>query len=48
LPLLNSYEKISVCILPFSKAENKLITDISNTDLNITSGEDKAKGNQAI
>jgi hypothetical protein len=46
LPLLNSYDKISVCILPYSKAENKLITDISNTDLNSTSGEDKVKISQ--
>ena len=48
MPLLNSYEKISVCILPYSKAENKLITDISNTDLNITSGENKAKSSQGV
>jgi hypothetical protein len=43
LPLLNSYEMISVCVLPYSKVENKLITDISNTDLNITSGDAKLK-----
>lgn len=36
-----------MCILPYSKSENKLITDISNTDLNVNSGDDKTESTQS-
>jgi len=46
LPLLNSYEKILLCVLPYSQTENKLLTDITNTDVNLTSSQPKSNSIQ--